>query len=91
MNSEAAEAARLKAVATFVCAKSGVDFVNAAKLAFLFRRRLTLLVDVSPGLVDVRGEESFSALDNSEQQLPNYRAPVRCQPGWHFYGSVDSR
>ena len=56
MNSEAAEAARLKAVATFVCAKSGVDFVNAAKLDF-FRRKLIPLVDVSPGSVDVRGEE----------------------------------
>ena|SRR5260370_26684639 len=39
MNSEAAEAARLKLVATLLCAKSGVDFVNAAKLDF-FRRKL---------------------------------------------------
>jgi hypothetical protein len=57
MNSEASEPEFPKAVATLLCAKSGVDFVNAAKRAFVFRRKLILLVDVSPGSVDVRGEE----------------------------------
>jgi hypothetical protein len=39
-DSEAGEPEVPKAVATFVCAKSGVDFVNASKRAFVFRRKL---------------------------------------------------